>query len=317
MKAGFLVMVMLGVGCKSAAPPPLPEGLEWVQASADPLQWLAAGFLEVVTPVRPPTSADRTSRIAVFVQLPAGPPVTTVDDAETLRTLKMPKGTIAVRVEYAAPGIDADAPVANDWRVLDVRQLEWTPSGRRCVVLRPANASGLAGLGWRCGASEDAQAGEALANLIRTGQLRGSTDPEQRSAAGARLARINDCSTCHGARKPEDRRPGVLVQRGTDSEGLFSIRAAFSDESPLELYRPVDPNRDDPLLTSVCPDSEYDPSAGSCRDGQHARLRLDVRKGVATNNRHVLQVCAARLRLAARVDEDGRAALGPLLAECE
>jgi len=315
-----LMLVGAGVGgCKSdpASIPTLPAGLRFVQSSADPLQWPRSGFVELVTPVRPPTSVDRTSRIAVFMHLPEGQLLSAVEDAEGTRSLAMPNGATAVRVEYAAPSGDIDAPVNENWRVLDVRQFDWGQSGRQCVVLRPQSGTGLAGVGWRCGTTEDARAGEALAGLIRKGHLRGPDGAEQRAAAGARLARLNDCTSCHSPNKAEDRRPGVLVQRGTDPEGLFSVLSIFSDESPVERYRPVDPNREDPFLQPVCPGSDFEPDTARCKDGKHARLRLDVRRGASAGDSHVLQVCAARLRLAARVDEEGRKALRPLLTECE
>ena len=43
------------------------------------MQWARGGFIELVTPVRPPTSADRTARIAVMLWTPDAGPLATRD----------------------------------------------------------------------------------------------------------------------------------------------------------------------------------------------------------------------------------------------
>lgn len=317
MNARLLVLALLLPGCRPAASPALPAGLRWIQGSADPLQWQRAGFIEVVTPVRPPTSADGASRISVQLRVPdAGLAMALEPDG--MLTAVLPPGSVAVRAELdAAVGASRDAAVGERWRVLDVRQFEWTPQGLACSVLRPAADGTLEGIAWACGAAEDARAGEALADLVVQGRLRGPASTDLRRAAGARLAKINACSTCHAPGSPEDRRPSALVQRAVDLQGLFSLRAVFSDESPSERYRPVDPNREDPLMRRVCPDSALDPGQPLCRDGQRPRLRLDVRAGVAARDAHVLQVCQSRRHLASRLTAEGRQASAAFLEECD
>jgi hypothetical protein len=199
--------------------------------------------------------------------------------------------------------------------VLDVRTFEWKAAGLTCGVLRPSEG-GLAGLEWRCGEAADEAAGQALATLVRSGWLRAPGDRERREAAATALARLNGCVGCHRPGREEDRRVSALVQRGTDDDGLFSLRSVFRDEDPVERYRPVNPNESDALLTPMCPGATLDLDAARCADGLRPRVRLDVARGVATRDRHVAQLCAARQRLALHLDASAREAVSPTLAAC-
>lgn len=309
----LLFVVFTLVGCRSA--PPLPEDMEWVTAPGNPLQWSGPDVIRLVTPIRPPTSNDRTAHIVVALKLPAGAPLTTTLDATGETTLVMPVGAIATRVEFSGPP-DADAEPDSTWRVLDVRQFEWRGAGLDCVVLRPASGA-LAGVRWACGREGDRAAGQVLAMQVREGRLDAPADDARREHAAEHLRQLNGCVACHLKGRAEDRTVGTLVQRGTDAQGLFSLRSLFADEDPVERYRPVDPNAGDALLEPTCPSSELDLEAARCRDGRQARLRLDVRRGRLEKSRHVAQVCAARLAVAARLDDAGRAALAGVIAECE
>ncbi|MBE2249060.1 MAG: hypothetical protein IAE78_05865 [Myxococcus sp.] len=311
MRPLALFPVMLLACCRSA--PSVPEGMEWVTASAEPRQWSGAEVLRLVTPVRPPTSADRRAHILVALRLPTGATLPTMVDERGRASLVMPVGAIASRVEFAG-STDADDEPAADWRVLDVREFEWRGAGLSCVVLRPA-AGALAGLRWPCG--DDARAGQVLAEQVLTRRFDAPADPPQRAQAAEHLARINGCAACHARNKAEDRSSSALVQRGTDALGLFSFRSLFADDDPVERYRPVDANASDPHLTPVCPGSELDPEAARCRDGLRAKLRLDVARGRADWSRHVQRVCASRRALAERLDEAGRVAWADALAACD
>jgi hypothetical protein len=310
----LLLVALWGLGgCRNA--PVLPEGMEWVTTSANPLQWSTPGVLQLVTPIRPPTSNDRTARIVVALKLPPTVVITTVSDASGQRTLVMPPGTVATRIEFAG-STDADAEPAADWRVLDVRQFEWGAAGLDCVVLRPSSGM-LAGLRWRCGSDRDAAAGLGLAAQIRAGRVDGPSDETRREQAAEHLRGLNGCVACHVKGRKEDRSQGTLVQRATDAQGVFSLRSLFSDEDPVERYRPVDSNAGDPLMEPTCPDSELDFEAARCRDGRRARLKLDVRRGRLERSLHVQRLCASRRAVAARLDTAGRAALAETIAECE
>lgn len=307
MRVALCFLVSL-VGCKPTAPS-LAPGLTWVSTSADPMQWSGPDWLQLVTPVRPPTSTDRSVHIVTALRLPPGAVLGTT----------MPPGARAIRVEFAG-STDADDAPATTWRVLDVRSFEWRADSARpgltCGVWRPSER-GLSGLEWACGVVADQTAGQALAELVRGGWLRAPAERERREAAAVALARINECAVCHQAGREEDRTVSALVQRGTDGSGLFTLRSMFRDEDPVERYRPVDPNVGDPLLTPVCPGATIEHEAARCSDGLRPRVRLDVVRGLATEDRHVAQLCAARRRLASRLDERAREAVAPALAACD
>ena len=312
MRRSLLTLLALA-GCRSA--PQLPEGMEWLSASASPLQWSTADVIQLVTPIRPPTSADRTAHIVLALKLPDRATAMTTTDAAGERTLMMPVGTIATRIEFSGPP-DADAQPASTWRVLDVRQFEWRGSGLDCVVLRPATGA-LAGVRWPCGREGDAAAGQVLAAQVRAGRLDGPGDDGRREQAAERLRQLNGCVACHVSGRAEDRSPGALVQRATDAQGLFSLRSLFSDEDAVERYRPVDTNAGDGLMEPTCPGSELDLEAARCRDERRARMRLDVRRGRQEKSPHVERVCASRRAVASHLDESGRASLAATISECE
>lgn len=309
MRAALLLLLVFG--CQSA--PTLPAGMELVTASADPLQWSSS--LRVESPVRPPTSADGRVHIAVFLKLPERERFSTSLDARGERTVKLTVGTVASRVEYrGSVGVDA-LPEAN-WKVLDVRQFEWTASGLQCVVLRPAGGV-LKGLRWSCGAAADARAGEVLRDWVQRGFIDAPEGEAERSTAAKRLGAINACVGCHLPSRPEDRTGRAVVQRATDAQGLFSLRSLWRDEDPVERYRPVDANLNDEFMEPVCPDSEINLRTARCGDGQLARLRLDVARGMRAADPHVRQLCFARRTLATRLDDEGRSAWAAQLDECE
>jgi hypothetical protein len=288
--------------------------MAWVTAPSDPLQWRRAGFVELTTAVRPPTSEDGTEHIVVVIAPPTGA-VMTLRAAAPL-SLAVPVGTRAARIEYAGPAHAPDDPVDASWRVLDVRAFEWTADGVDCTVLRPDDGDRLVGLRWRCGDADDRRAGAALATYTREGRFAGPRGGDGRDRAARRLELVNSCRGCHQLDRVEDRHPTALVQRGTDASGMFSLRSVFRDEDPVERYRPVDTNAGDPAMTPVCPGSDIDPAAARCRDGLRPHLRLDVRAARHRGDPHATAVCAARRSVAAHVDAAARAAVAAALAPC-
>lgn len=309
----FILVLVWVTGCRTA--PTLPTGVEWVTSSADPLQWSGRDIIPLVTPIRPPTSVDRTARIVVALTLPGSATLTTATDVHGRDTMMMPLGTVATRIEFLG-STDPDAEPAANWRVLDVRQFEWRAAGLDCVVLRPASGA-LAGVRWRCGRDGDAAAGQVLATLMRDCRLDGPADDAGREQAGAHLRQLNGCSTCHEKDRAEERTPAALVQRATDAQGLFSLRSLFTDEGAVERYRPVDPNAADRLMEPRCPGSELDLVAARCADGRRAVLRLDVARGRRERSLHVERLCASRRAVASHLDAAGRAALAQPLEECQ
>lgn len=302
------VLVMLGA-CRNPPeePPIVPSDMRWVTSDDDPLQWQARGFIELTTPVRPPTTEDGTAHIVVVLSVPPHGKIVGG---------RMPNGTSAARVEYAGPAHAPDEPISPSWRVLDVRQFDWTPSGIDCTVLRPDGDGRLVGLRWTCGEGADARAGALLATYLREGRFAAPRREEARERSAHRIQLVNDCRTCHRFDRAEDRSPTALVQRGTDAEGLFSVRSVFRDEDPVERYRPVDTNVGDPAMTPVCPGSEIDLRAARCGDGMRPRLRLDVRRGLQDAAPHAARLCASRRALARWLAPESRADVAVALAAC-
>lgn len=312
---GGLAVFIGGCRHKPEAPPVVPADMAWVTtATDDPLQWRDGGFLELITPVRPPTTADGTAHIVVVLKLPAAPPLRI--SASTPLSFAIPVGTISARVEYAGSANEPDAGVASWWRVLDVRQFEWTPAGIDCSVLRPDGDGHLVGLRWRCGEAADARAGELLASLALGEWFAGprSRGGRERQAHGLQI--VNDCRACHSFGRSEDRRTTALVQRGTDMAGLFSLAAVFRDEDPVERYRPVDTNAGDPVMVPVCPGNEIDVANARCEDGLRPRLRVDLSRGMREGSRHVQQLCSTRHQIVAALDAASRPVLASALAAC-
>lgn len=304
-----IVAILMLVACRHVPedPPTLPSDMRWVTAGDDPLQWRAEGFIELTTPVRPPTTEDGTAHIVVVIKVPRG---------ELVTAAQMPTGTIAARVEYAGPAHAPDAAIDRTWRVLDVRQFEWTAAGVDCSVLRPDGDGRLVGLRWTCGEQADARAGELLARFMREDRFKGPRGDGARERSAHRIQLVNDCRTCHRFERAEDRSAAALVQRGTDASGLFSLRSVFRDEDPVERYRPVDTNAGDPTMTPVCPDSEIDVAAARCRDLRRPRLRLDLPAGLRAGAPHVAQLCATRRAVARWLAPPMRATIEPALAVC-
>lgn len=312
--AGFVLLV---AACrhKPEEPPVVPDDMAWITtATDDPLQWRAAGFIELTTPVRPPTTEDGTAHIVVVLRLPTATALHV--SAATPLSFELPVGTTAARVEYAGSANQPDAGVESWWRVLDVRQFQWTPTGIDCSVLRPDGDGRLVGLRWRCGEAADARAGELLASFAREQRFAGPRSSDGRERQAHRLRTVNDCRACHSFGRSEDRRTTALVQRGTDMAGLFSLAAVFRDEDPVERYRPVDPNAGDPMMIPACPGSEIDVANARCADGLRPRLQLDIARGVREGSRHVQQLCATRKLLAAALDPASRPAVERAMAVC-
>ena len=323
MIASRIRVAVLGivVSCASACrhkpdePPVVPDDMAWdTTTTEDPLQWRAAGFIELTTPVRPPTTEDGTAHIVVVIKLPPAARLRLTTTSPL--SFELPVGTVAARVEYAGAPDAPDAEVESSWRVLDVRQFEWTSAGIDCAVLRPDGGGRMVGLRWRCGIAADARAGEVLAGFAREHRFAGPRSDDARQRQANRLRLVNDCRGCHAFGRPEDRRTSALVQRRTDMAGLFSLGAVFRDEDPVERYRPVDTNAGDPMMTPVCRGSEIDVAAARCADGLRPRLFVEIARGVREGSRHVQQLCETRRSLAAVVDPASRSVVEEAMAVC-
>ena len=298
-------LVFLGVRTlaqKSAPLPTLTGSARYEHVSRTAADWIREGYIEMVSPIRPPTSEDSSIRIVVYVKWPDGARVHLVPHGDDV-SLEMPEGTQADRVEMQGDGsIDAEPTAA--WHVLDVRGITFTREMQRFRVFRPVRdgTNELLGIDWPRGFRTDAEASNALSELVLRGAVAGPTDARERAHAADRLRALNACASCHvpfASPRSKVTDPG-FVNRGTDASGLYQIAAVLHDRLPFETYRPRDANRGDPFVRRECGATET--ASGRCADGSIALGELDVKRGLSAHDPHVLRVCAARLALASRLD---------------
>ncbi len=323
IRVGVLALVFIGTvsvlfarGRLQVAhdPPVLPEGVSYVHERRTPDSYTNDGYVELVGPVRPPTSPDRGVRINVFLKLPDGARIHVTEVGAADFTLTLPIGAVAMRVESAGTG-DIDAPPSPSWRILDVRGTTFGDRDEQFVVLRPA-AKGegeLLGVTWPR-AAEQTGPTRALGDLVRLGFVGNGTG--DRAAAAAHLESLNGCAGCHAhLRAPRSRisDPGV-VNRGADASGLFQVKSVLQDEQPLETYRPTDANIGRPFMTRRCGDIAT--AAGRCDDATIMTARLDVRAGMRARDPYTLRVCASRIKLGERLERPLPAPVTEALAEC-
>ena len=268
------------------------------------------GLVRLPSPIRPPTSEDGRVRIGTYLELPPEPAVVDMDsDGRWL----VPVGSWIHRVESLAPeGTPVDAAPSPDWRILDVRSTRFTPSGEVFSVTRPKSGGRYLTLSWPAAAQSEGT--RTLRTLAEEGSIAGGA--QDCAGFAAKLARINDCPSCHRIGRPRDLSVPALVKRGTDGRGLFSLGALFEDEGPFETYRAVDENRGDPLVRARCGDRLVGDGRKPCGDGTMPLGELDVPRGVREGAPHVVSVCEARNKLAARMSPAARTRAERGLAVC-
>jgi hypothetical protein len=292
-------------------------------------QWRDSGFVEMVGPVRPPTSEDAELRIVVYLQLPAGAAIATraVDGGDDALLL-YPPGTVADRVEYVGRGPIDDAPRA-DWLVADVRGTSLGASREEFHVYRPTSTrpdARLVGVAWpRDDDEAQIEATRALGELLERGVALAPSSAAAREAAARHLRAINGCAGCHTrGRAPRARaeEPG-LVNRGTDASGFFQISTVLYDHAPLETYRARNANAGDPFVHFVCgPTRTGAIVAGDplgrvrCPSGEIPVGVLDVRAALTAGDVHARRLCESRRWLFGHLDDPGRAQFGEAAAEC-
>ena len=311
------LLVAGGVRVLRARGPVVPERV------GDPVEyWRRGGFVEMVGPVRPPTSEDGSVRIVVMLRLPNGGEIATVDGPDGQPTLRFPAGTRADRIEYAGDG-PLDAPPGPAWRALDVRSTTLDDHGGSLRVLRPAGTAPdapLVGVRWPGGDAQGQKAAtSALGALVESGAVLGPASTAERRRAAAGLKAINDCASCHmPLRAPGG--AGSLVGRGTDASGFYQPATVLRDRAPLETYRPRDANRGDRFVRFVCGPSarparlEPEPR---CDGGERVDGILDVRTALASADAHATRLCASRRHLFAHLDARGRGLYAEAMSECE
>jgi hypothetical protein len=259
--------------------------------------WETAGFTELVTPLRPPTTEDGTDRVTVWLRLPSGGQIRTVQSPSGPR-LQMPVGAIAERIELTNDG--------NASRIEDVRGTEFLAAGEEFHVLVRN------GFAWeRDDEATQRAVDRELAALVGPSRAR-------------RLVAFNRCAACHVAAREAQVLVGEGPHRPTDASGLYHVQAVLADELPLERNRPVDANVGDPHFRARCPagaDPELRAAANGgrhleCPGGQVVWGRYALADALAAGAPHAAAVCASRRFLFDHMDDEGRQAFSSAFAVC-
>ena len=269
--------------------------------------------IELTPPIQAPISDDGLSRIVVFLELPRGTELA-ASQHEGTWSLVVPPGALASRVEARAAN---QAAGGAQWRVLDVRQTAFgEPGAERFRLLRPRRGGGLTGISWLRGEASERQATDAIHRLFDADVLEAPETTTARAEAEARLVRLNGCPSCHVAWHAEDRRPGTLVQRATDAQGLYFLSAVFSDTGPFERYRARNPSAEDPFVHVRCEGADVPRRTTACADGTRPLGWLDLRAALAAGDAHAARVCDSRRALAERMNAAARRVFADVLDEC-
>ena len=299
------------------------------------LHWAPRGFMQMVPPVRLPSSPDESDQIAVWISVPDGAKIdvrmveTGAAPSPPRALLVWPVGTVADRVErLVAPG--ATAPAQD---VTDVRGTTITPVGElfHIYVAAAGNVGGtLRGWEWPRGdAVAEQTATQALIAQLAANPWHDSSgsiaSPLEQERRQQQYKRNNICARCHMANMPPQltRREGI--HRGTDTSGWYVAQSVLEGKAPLETHRPRDLNVGDPLLTIRCNTSGeaphlFDDGRGGrhllCGESDVPMAVLDVQRGLKESDPRTLGVCASRRWLYARMTDAARAAFQNAFTEC-
>lgn len=278
--------------------------------------WHDEGFVEMVPPVRLPSDRGGSDRIEVWLKVGDGKiGARRLDDGRM--TLSFPPGTIADRVESMGAA------------VIDVRGTTLLEDGElfHVYVAEDLAPGPLLGWQWRRGDS-DAEASSTAAllhQLDRTKRrLRGQSPPsaEQHATSLLSYQKNNACSGCHIHDKPPTA-AGAAVHRPTDSAGFFVPLSVLADAIPLERHRPWDTNVGDPFLDVACAGGSAPRLVARgaarhfvCATAEIPLGRLDVARGIASNDRRTVAMCRSRRYLYEHMDDAARALFAEAFSVC-
>ena len=285
--------------------------------------WEREGFVEMVPPVRLPTTHDHRDELEVWLRFPpAGLVEVTWLQDQARPTLRSPPGTRADRVESLRNRGEGG------WSqtVMDVRG--WVIGERgplRGHVLRPRSGeprAELVGWSWPLGdAAARRAATERLAVLVGRTQ-RPVRRPPLDDDGVARFVDRNECGSCHAPNQaitPFEDAP--MPRRATDANGCYTLVMMLATEVPLSEARPVDLNARDPYVRIRCgdrtvdfPTSERDPECASERAPVAFR---DVRAGLADGDEYTQRVCRGRRYIHAHMSPAAREAFARAFGECD
>ena len=296
----ILVVVCGLLACGTPDAP--PTGTTWRSSSLNP--WRdEPGWFELVPSIQTPRFEDRRDTTSIYIQMPPGSQIRLVNSGNR-GSLYVPDGAVLDRVERFRIG--------DHERIVDVRGTRFLAGDEEFHAYRPQSDSAprLFGITWPRSQGLLDTTRDAMREAMLNGNGLVGVGAARRPAAIERYQRLLACAGCHEPNQAE--RLGEIVQwprRPTDARGVYSLEATLEDSTIVETYRTHDPNQSSPFVMRTC--------IAEGPDGCLAeRATLDVNRGRAEGDPHVLRVCAARQALHPYLDEDVRAAFRTELTEC-
>lgn len=330
---GLAILVFFSFSCASDEPSwePTVAGTDTLMmAVSEPDRFWTKenGFVEMVSPIKRPSTLNAQSRIQEFLKLPSDGliDVTFVDEPKRPLLLH-PKGTRADRVEsrfvYTHTGMQ--------WTIADVRGGEIQAEGQGFHVLRPRRSgpgSALFGYGWQKGDhAANERAHDAIISAMKEfgAGFVYQPSPRQLPRRIDGFKGFSSCAQCHQlARPPRLRADEPSPFRGSDASGFFAVQTVLENVGPLELYRPHDVNHLSPYISIECSNAETAERQTSengsvrftCPDGIIPYARFDLAGALAAGDVHAEQVCRSRRYLYAHFTQRAQAAFSERFKEC-
>lgn len=287
----------------------------------DPAEhWVREGFVEMVPPIRLPSSTAEADDVAVWLEIPEGGVIETrYSEARGEWVLVFPPGTVADRVEQRGSGEQRGVVDVRGTRIDDEGR-EWFHTLRRS---RPGANAPMFGYEWpRDDDEAHARATEELLAELAEIPPGSKMEPARRQRYLDSIRRKNECAGCHTHERPANSVEGEhgLVNRGTDGSGWFTPQTILVDSVVLERYGGVDRNLDDPAITLRCPDGG--PVQRETKAKRERAVCANDAVPVATVDLEQLPrerldaICDARRYLFEHLDDRGREVFASTLTPC-
>jgi hypothetical protein len=302
-RACFLVLLAaLACGDKP------PAGVEDLRLDAPSDHHARNGFVQMIAPVRLPSSSPDVDQVEVWLRIPDGAEIEATPGPSGELLLDFPVGTIADRVEFVGLGAQRRVADIRGAEIVDGRQ-------QRFHVYRPTSAipgDPLYGVQWSW--HDDAAHRAATDRLLAKLDDAYAFEDDTRREAFLRDVRAkNACLPCHAPARPENATPREhgLVNRGTDHSGFFTPATVLRDAIPLESYGAHDGTLGDAAVKVVCAGGELE--GRECSNGV---VPIGHWTGAAAPADRVRMVCEARRYLVEHMSPEARARFESSLAPC-
>lgn len=289
--------------------------------------WPQHGFVQMVPPVKLPTTKSIHEYIMVWLRIPTGEKITVGWLPKQKRyTLKFPPGTVADRIDGGENQKQAMFTVNG---ISDVRGARIGAKGRTWWhVYEPVpgeSSNWLKGFEWlRTSAHEDDLAADSFIKLYYPGV------PAKAKREMAVFRKLNQCGACHHRNRPIPTivKKGSVVFPGatfpeTDADGFFQPITVLTDAMTLVNSRPWDRNVGAPYITVRCGDHKARLTIKgdtyrryTCPDHRAPVGTLDMATALKHKSPHALKVCASRRYLYEHMTAKGRKDFARDFAEC-